>query len=92
MKTKEYKNPEHYKNLSLDDIEEEEWRDIKGFEGSFQVSSMGRVKSLDRYITPKERKKYFVKGKIIQQTSDGGYMHIHFVFQFRKRHLSSSSW
>lgn len=34
----------------------EEWRDIKGFEGLYQVSSLGRVKSLkfgrERILTP----------------------------------------
>ena len=29
----------------------EEWKDIKGFEGRYQVSNMGRVKSLARYVT-----------------------------------------
>lgn len=27
----------------------EEWRDIKGYEGLYQVSNLGRVKSLERY-------------------------------------------
>ena len=27
----------------------EEWKDILGYEGIYQVSNMGRVKSLDRY-------------------------------------------
>lgn len=39
---------EHYKNLSLKDIPGEEWRDIEGFEGFYQVSNKGRVKSLER--------------------------------------------
>lgn len=29
----------------------EEWKDICGFEGYYQVSSMGRVRSLDRVVT-----------------------------------------
>jgi NUMOD4 motif len=29
--------------------EEIEWRDVKGFEGSYQVSNTGRVRSLDRH-------------------------------------------
>lgn len=28
----------------------EEWRDIKGFEGLYQVSNLGRVKSLKRFV------------------------------------------
>ncbi len=39
-----------YQNLSLQDIEGEEWRDIEGFEGYYMVSNMGRVKSLERKI------------------------------------------
>ena len=31
-------------------FEQEEWRDIKGFEGLYQVSNMGRVKSLCRTV------------------------------------------
>ena len=29
---------------------QEEWRDIKGYEGLYQVSNLGRVKSLERYV------------------------------------------
>lgn len=36
--------------LSLEDLPNEEWRDIKGFEGLYQISNYGRVKSLDRFI------------------------------------------
>ncbi len=28
----------------------EEWKDIKGFEGYYQISNKGRVQSLDRYV------------------------------------------
>lgn len=30
---------------------EEEWRDILGYEGLYQVSNLGNVRSLDRIIT-----------------------------------------
>lgn len=47
-------NMEHYKNLSLENIVHEidgiiyteEWKDIKGYEGLYQISSFGRVKSI----------------------------------------------
>ena len=34
---------------------EEEWKDIKGYEGQYQVSNLGRVKSLDRMLTYKTK-------------------------------------
>ena len=33
---------------------EETWKDIRGYEGLYQVSSLGRVKSVDRYEKTKE--------------------------------------
>lgn len=43
-----------YRDLSLQDIEGEEWRDIEGYEGYYMVSNMGRVKSLERVIYTKD--------------------------------------
>lgn len=36
---------EHYKNLSLKTIRGEKWIDIKGFEGIYAISSLGRIKA-----------------------------------------------
>lgn len=33
-----------YQNLSLDDIEGEEWEDIPGLDGYFRISNLGRIK------------------------------------------------
>jgi hypothetical protein len=50
---------EHYKNLSLEDIVYvddngvtcvEQWKDIPDYEGIYQVSDFGRVKSLKRFV------------------------------------------
>ena len=43
----------------------EEWRDIKNYEGVYQISSLGRIRSLDRYVDDKGYKR-FVKGKILK--------------------------
>ena len=45
---------EFYKNLSLVNLEGEEWRDIVGYE-NYQVSNMGRVKSLNYNHTKQEK-------------------------------------
>lgn len=39
----------YYKNKSLESLEGEIWRDVKGFEGLYQVSNLGRIKSLDKF-------------------------------------------
>jgi len=55
--------------------EEEIWRDIKDYEGLYQVSNMGRVKSLERTITRKNGRKYSVKEQILQPTKNfNGYL------------------
>lgn len=41
----------------------EEWRDIPGYEGSYQASSLGRIRSLDRIGGSMERK-YRLKGRV----------------------------
>lgn len=49
----------------------EEWRDIIDYEGFYQVSNYGRVRSLDRVIN-----KHFYKGRILKQVSNGQYLYI----------------
>lgn len=44
----------------------EKWKDIPGYEGSYQVSDQGRVRSLDRYV-PNHSKLQFWPGQIIKQ-------------------------
>lgn len=40
------------KRVKIEDLENEIWKDIKGFEGKYQISNFGRVKSLERQIIP----------------------------------------
>lgn len=55
---------------------EEVWKDVIGYEGSYQVSSQGRVRTLDRYVKGKfSTSVQFKKGQILklQFTWDGYY-------------------
>ena len=54
----------------------EEWKDIIGYEGVYQVSNFGNIKSLDRLIFNKGKQTYQkLKGKNIKHCKNGkGYM------------------
>lgn len=52
--------------LSLNDLDGEEWRDIRGYDGDYQISNFGRVKSFCRS-----------KARIIEPSINGGeYLHV----------------
>ena len=53
----------------------EEWKDIQGYEGLYQVSNEGRVKSLERAIKMKHKCGFNLKGKWINKKSIKGYMY-----------------
>ncbi len=46
------------------------WKDIEGFEGLYQVSNMGRVRSLDR----EDMRGHHVKGKALSERPNKGYL------------------
>ena len=51
----------------------EEWRSIEGYEGLYEVSSYGRVRSLDRY----DSRNCFRKGKVLSLFKDRyGYLSV----------------
>lgn len=43
----------------------EVWKDIPEYEGVYQVSNLGRVKSLDRIIIDKNGRKHLCKGRLL---------------------------
>ncbi|HHP7503350.1 TPA: NUMOD4 domain-containing protein [Staphylococcus aureus] len=61
-------------------IEKEIWKDIKGYEGYYQISNKGRVKSLDRFVkNDGSNIVRFFKGKILKQTLNTyGYPRVSF--------------
>lgn len=57
----------------------EEWKNIdeKGFEGYYQVSNLGRVRSVDRLIVSKDGRRRLYTGKVLIQKSDkDGYKYV----------------
>ena len=47
------------------------WKDIKGYEGYYQISSFGRVRGLDRYVKQGDRT-IMLKSKILKPRYDSG--------------------
>lgn len=73
---------------------EEVWKDVIGFEGYYQVSNLGNVRSVDRWVcydridrtTPTKR---FWKGKMLRKKlNDYGYYSVH----LRSSELSKDEW
>lgn len=63
----------------MEDFKEEIWKDIKGYEGRYQVSNMGRVKSIERTFIDKLGHKQHRKGRILKlHTKRNGYLQISF--------------
>lgn len=54
---------------------EEVWRDIKGYEGYYQISNFGKVKSLKRIVKYKDGRTFKYKTKYLKPTKDTrGYL------------------
>ncbi len=50
---------------------EEIWKDIQGFEGMYQISNKGRVKSLDRMTIKFDKFSWTVKGRVMVNRISG---------------------
>ena len=57
----------------------EKWKDIPGFEGLYQVSDCGRVRSIDRVTTNKNGRKSLYRGKILKQITDNSALDYYVV-------------
>ena len=77
------------KNSSINSKETnmtEVWKDIKGYEGRYQVSNMGRVKSLDRTFINKIERKQHQKERILKPIqNNAGYLRVDLYDDSSKR-------
>ena len=74
---------------------EEVWRDIRGYEGLYQVSNLGRVKSLD-HLRCNGFGNYEVKGRILSQSRSYSKKHGAFMYPYvsfhRKRNTATKKF
>lgn len=61
------------------------WKDIKGFEGLYQVSNTGKVKSLERYVPARNNGLRVVRERILGKNTKDDYVKIILCDGDRKR-------
>ena len=66
---------------------EEIWKDIEDFKGTYQISNIGRVRSLDRTVNCPLNGKRLVKGKILKSgRGSHGYLTVNLCSQTKNIH------
>lgn len=64
----------------------EQWRPVVGYEGFYEVSDLGRVKSLDREIHYQDGRIYFLKGRVLKnQLLKSGYVNVNLSVNGKQR-------
>ena len=73
----------------MDNESEEEWRPIPGYEGAYEASNLGNIRSLDRVICCSNGRNRFFPGVLLKGTPDkDGYLK---VSLYREKKLSSGA-
>ena len=76
----------------------EEWKAVPGFEGWYEVSSLGKIRSVDRVVNYKDSSKAQKKGKILRpKVGKHGYLEVILVMNgcrktFRVHRLVATSF
>ena len=55
---------------------EEVWKDVVGYEGLYQVSNLGHIRSLDHYVAHHTAGMALRKGRVLKPAFDGHYLSI----------------
>ena len=65
------------------------WKDIKGYEGLYQVSNWGNVRSLDRYKKTKNNSFSFIHGQLLKQyVTNRGYLNVYLYSNGKSKFFS----
>lgn len=65
----------------------EVWRDIEGYEGLYQVSNYGRVKSIERVVIYNDGRKKLIPERIMKQIECEGYLCVVLSKNNKSKHL-----
>jgi len=74
-------------NIQLENTKKEIFKDIAGYEGLYQVSNFGRVKSLKNIVKYKNNKIYIYKERILNlEECKNGYLRINLQKNKKRKH------
>lgn len=68
---------------------QEVWKDVSGYEGLYQVSTLGRVKTLGCVREYSDGRVYNYPEKILKQSNSRGYTTVHFYRDGKRSHGQS---
>lgn len=66
-------------------MSEEMWKDIPGFEGKYQISNTGLIKTLGRYSHSRFSKRWIAEGIKKQNINRYGYQYVSLSMGYRKK-------
>ena len=76
-----------YRNLEFESLPNEEWRKILNVKGNYEVSNLGRIKTMDCYTIDKNGKKKRKRQKILKQSfTSTGYLMVNLRHKYCKVH------
>lgn len=77
----------HWKNLSLENIDEEIWKEVEGCEGIYLASSFCRFKALSKIKINGKKCSYVAPDKVLKQwINNKGYLCIDFKVNKKQHH------
>lgn len=59
--------------------QEEIWKPIEGFEGLYEVSNLGRVRSLDRIVVYSDGRTFNYKQRVLAPSPNRGYLYVNLI-------------
>lgn len=65
---------------------QEIWKDIPGYEGKYQASTLGNVRSVEREIIRSDGKKHRLKSRVLRHSANSGYPHVNLEGKTHKVH------
>lgn len=69
-------------------MENEIWKDVKGYEGCYKVSNYGNVKSIERYVNNSDHSKRLVRERILTLSKkDNDYLYVRLSKGNNAKHL-----